>query len=80
MSAVIIPFENLSARALYGVVEEFVTRDGTDYGDREISLETKISNVMHQLKKKKAVVVFDNSTQTCTILSINDPAVKALQI
>jgi hypothetical protein len=40
MAGLIIPFQDLSPEALRGVVEEFVTRDGTDYGEFEVSLET----------------------------------------
>ncbi len=78
MTAVIIPYTQLSAQALAGVVEEFVTRDGTDYGMQELSLESKISNLMRLLKNKKAVIVFDPYSQTCNILPSNDPALNSL--
>ena len=42
MTALKIPYNQLSAEALRGIIENFVTRDSTDYGDIEISLETKI--------------------------------------
>lgn len=74
----IIPYEQLSSQALYGVIEEFVTRDGTDYGIKEVSLEAKVSQVMHQLESKKVVIVFDPTSETCTILSNDDPAIKVL--
>ena len=76
--AVIIPYDQLSPQALSGVIQEFVTRDGTDYGMVEISLETKIAQVMRQLENKKIIIVFDPTTQTCNILSNDDPAVKKL--
>ena len=78
MTAVIIPYEQLSDKALTGVVEEFVTRDGTDYGMQEISLESKVSNLLNLLKNKKAVIVFDPESQTCNILPDNDPAIQSL--
>ena len=43
-----IPYDQLSPEAIHGVIEEFVTRDGTDYGEIEVSLETKISQVLIQ--------------------------------
>ena len=55
MAAVKVPYNQLSPEALHGVIEEFVTRDGTDYGEVEVPLETKISQVLGQLKSKKAV-------------------------
>ncbi|NOX32333.1 MAG: YheU family protein [Deltaproteobacteria bacterium] len=78
MPAVIIPYNQLSPEALNGVVEEFVTRDGTDYGEIEVSLETKISQVLDQLKSDKAVVVFDQKSETCTILKSDDPALEGI--
>ncbi len=68
----------MSPEALHGVIEEFVTRDGTDYGGVEVPLETKIAQVMAQLQSGKAVIVFDQETESCTVLRSDDPLVKAL--
>jgi uncharacterized protein YheU (UPF0270 family) len=68
MTAVKVPHNQLSPEALEGVIEEFVTRDGTDYSEVEISLEMKIPRVLAQIKSGKAVIVFDQKTETCTIL------------
>ena len=78
MKAVKIPYEQLSPEALHGVIEEFVTRDGTDYGEVEVPLEAKMSQVLNQLKAGKAVIVFDQETESCTVLKSDDPLVKAL--
>ncbi|WP_319574565.1 YheU family protein [uncultured Desulfobacter sp.] len=78
MMAVKISYEQLSREALHGVIEEFVTRDGTDYGEVEIALETKIDQVLAQIKSGKAVIVFDQETESCTVLRRDDPLVKAL--
>jgi len=74
-----ITYDQLSPEALNGVIEEFVTRDGTDYGEIEVSLETKISQVLGQLKSGKAVIVFDQGSETCNILSSDDPALRELR-
>jgi len=78
LKAVKIPYDQLSPEALHGVVEEFVTRDGTDYGEIEVPLATKIAQVMAQIRSGKAVIVFDQETESCTILKSDDPLVKAL--
>ena len=54
-----IPYNQLSPEALHCVIEEFVTRDGTDYGEIEVPMETKVSQVLGQLKSGKAVIVFE---------------------
>ncbi|MDA3787914.1 MAG: YheU family protein [Desulfobacula sp.] len=76
MTALKIPYDQLSPEALNGVIEEFVTRDGTDYGEIEVALETKIAQVLGQIKSKKVVIVFDQESETCTILKNDDPVLK----
>ena len=78
MIALKVPYDQLSPKALQGVIEEFVTRDGTDYGEIETTLETKISQVLAQLKSGKAVIVFDQGSDTCSILKSDDPVLKML--
>ena len=43
--ALLIPPDKVSPRALQGMIEEFVTRDGTDYGERETALAEKVAQV-----------------------------------
>ncbi len=80
MTAIKIPYNQLSPEALQGVIEEFVGRDGTDYGEVEVSMESKTSQVLTQLQNKKAVIVFDPKSESCTILKSDDPALKKLDI
>lgn len=75
----IIPWKELSPEALTGIIEEFVTRDGTDYGEVEVCLEDKIARVRRQLESKKAVIAFDTASETCTILPAGHPSVRALK-
>jgi len=79
MTAIKIPYDQLSPKALHGVIEEFVTRDGTDYGEIEISLKIKISQVLNQLKSGKVVIVFDQFSETCNILKNDDPVLKSIE-
>ncbi len=63
-----IPIDNLSEDALKKIVEEFILREGTDYGSIEFSLETKAAQVIKQLKRGDAAVVFDEKTETIDIV------------
>ena len=45
----IIPYKQISPDALQGLIEEFITREGTDYGEMEFSLAQKVSQVERQL-------------------------------
>lgn len=63
-----IPYRDLSAEALRGVVESFVLREGTDYGARQYSFEEKVAQVMDQLRRGEAQIVFDPDTESVTIV------------
>jgi uncharacterized protein len=63
-----VPYTELSREALQGVVESFVLREGTEYGEREFSLEQKRAHVYRQLERAEAQIVFDPSTQTIDIV------------
>ena len=69
MSFVEIPVKTLSPASLHGLVEEFVTREGTDYGEREHRLEDKVQAVMRQLDRGEVVIVFDPKSETCNIIT-----------
>ncbi|MBT6891630.1 MAG: YheU family protein [Gammaproteobacteria bacterium] len=66
-----IPWDELSEGALMGIIEEFVTREGTEYGDSEISLEIKCQQVRQQLRDGDAFITFDEEVQTCSISPAN---------
>jgi uncharacterized protein YheU (UPF0270 family) len=68
MALVVVPVDRLSRDALDGLVEEFVTRDGTDYGEQEDTLEEKKDAVIHQLDRGEIVIVFDSESETANIV------------
>ena len=65
---VVIPYTELSADALRGVLESFVLREGTDYGEREFSLDEKVAHVLRQLERGEAQVIFDTALETVDIV------------
>jgi hypothetical protein len=65
-----VPYTQVSPEALRGLVESFVLREGTDYGEREYSLEQKVGHVMLQLERGEAQVVFDPQTESVTIVIV----------
>ncbi|HEY5717566.1 MAG TPA: YheU family protein [Motiliproteus sp.] len=62
-----IPWQELSGDALDGLIEEFVTREGTDYGHEDYSLADKVAQVRRQLHRGEAVIVYDSYLQSCTL-------------
>jgi uncharacterized protein YheU (UPF0270 family) len=62
-----IPHTSLKPEVLRAVIEEFVTREGTDYGDGDVTLDDKVKAVIAQLKAGAAQIVYDDDSQTCTL-------------
>ncbi|MBM4251512.1 MAG: YheU family protein [Deltaproteobacteria bacterium] len=63
-----IPIDLLEQDTLRNVIENFITREGTDYGDHEVSLEAKINQVMRQLRSGTVILVFDAETESVNIV------------
>jgi uncharacterized protein len=59
-----VPHRLLTAGALRAVVEEFVTRDGTDHS----AVEPRIDQVLRQLDVGEVELHFEQETATCNIL------------
>ena len=74
-----IPVNKLSPEALQGVINEFISRDGTDYGEREVSPETIFRHVKQKLETGSAVLIYDDKTETTNILSADNPVLKKIE-
>ena len=63
-----VPHTELSRDALRGVVESFVLREGTEYGARDVSIDSKVADVMRQLERGEAVILYDPGTDSIDIV------------
>ncbi|MBZ0220908.1 MAG: YheU family protein [Candidatus Methylomirabilis sp.] len=66
-----IPYHLLTDDALTGLIEEFVTREGTDYGPGSYTLEEKTIQVRRQLEKGLAVIVYNEKDGSCSIVAVD---------
>ena len=66
---VVVPHAELSPEALRGVVESFVLREGTDYGERDVAFDVKVAQVIRQLERGEARIMFDPETQSVAIVA-----------
>ncbi|HEY3851144.1 MAG TPA: YheU family protein [Steroidobacteraceae bacterium] len=62
-----VPHTALSPDVLRAVIESFVLREGTDYGERELSLDEKFARVLRLLEGGEVRIVFDPQTETVDI-------------
>jgi len=67
---VVVPHTALTADLLRSVIESFVLREGTDYGEREFSLEDKVARVVRLLERGEAQIIFDPQTDSVDIVTV----------
>lgn len=65
-----VPASALPDDTLRALLESFVAREGTDYGERERTLEEKVVDVRHQLDRGEARIVFDPETESINIVPV----------
>ena len=63
-----IPYTENSEEALKAIIQEYITREGTEYGIKEYSFEQKIEQIEQQLVKGDIKINFDDETQTCNLV------------
>ena len=70
----IIPYNELSEDALQALIEDFVTRDGTDYGEDEKSTQEKAEHLFELLKAGELLITYNEVTESCGLVSKDDVA------
>jgi len=65
----IIPFSELSTDALHALIEDFVTRDGTDYGDQEMSMQDKAAHLLALLESGELLISYNEESQSCGLVT-----------
>lgn len=63
-----IPLERIPPETLRSMLEEFVTREWSELADGEYTLERKIEQVLEQLRNKRAMIVYDQASETWNII------------
>lgn len=65
----IIPYQSLSPDVLQSIIEEYISREGTDYGEYELSLEQKVQRLLPQVKSGDVLIIFDELTESVQLVS-----------
>ena len=63
-----VPLDKINPDTLRNLIAEFVTREWSELGDSGISHESKVEQVLAQLRSGQAKVVFDLASETCNIV------------
>ena len=64
-----IPWQDLDPDTLDNLIEHFVLREGTDYGEEEVSLAQKVAQVREQLQRGEALLEFSEEHESVTIIA-----------
>jgi uncharacterized protein len=64
-----VPTTRLDAAVLDALLEEFASRDGTDYGERELTLDEKVGNLRSQLASTELQLLFHTETEQWDLVS-----------
>jgi len=64
----IIPFDQLDPETLKNLVTEFIGREGTDYGDREIDMPTKVEQVLQKIKAGEVVITYSEKEESANLV------------
>ena len=64
-----IPLDRLAPELLEALMEEFILREGTDYGDQELSLDGKKNRLLKQLQNGDVTITFDPASENCNLLT-----------
>jgi uncharacterized protein len=66
---VAVPPQRLQADVLQALLEEFATRDGTDYGERELNLNEKVDRLQRQLRTGDLHILYDVDCEQWDLVS-----------
>ena len=68
----LIPYQQLAPTTLEALIEAFVLREGTDYGDSELSLADKVAAVLRQIQQGDVVICYSEQEETVDLLTASD--------
>lgn len=68
----IIPIDKIDFATLEAIAQEFITREGTDYGALELSLEDKVAALLAQVRGGQVLIVFDERSETVNLVNKDD--------
>jgi uncharacterized protein YheU (UPF0270 family) len=64
----IIPIADLTEDVLLNIIEGFVLREGTEYGEADVSLAEKVQQVLTQLRLGDVLLVYSELHETVNII------------
>lgn len=66
---VIIPYKKLSENTLKNLLESYISREGTDYGSYELTIDDKLSKARQDLKNGHVIIIWNLIDENLQILT-----------
>ena len=67
-----IPPDQLTEEVLAAIIENFISREGTDYGLVEFSFDKKLEQIRKQISRGEVKIIYDQSSETVSLLTERD--------
>ena len=64
-----IPPNKLADEILVSIIEEFINREGTDYGKQEVQLNVQIKKARSKIMRGDVLIMFDPKTESCNLIT-----------
>ncbi|TEW48499.1 YheU family protein [Psychromonas algicola] len=65
----LIPYQQLDEMTLNNLIEQYILREGTDYGLVEFSLQEKTQQVLLQIKNEDIHIIYSELEESVTLIS-----------
>jgi hypothetical protein len=64
----IIPYTEIAEDTLNNLIEYYVLREGTDYGEQEMAMAEKVAMVQRQLHSGEVVIVYSELHESINLM------------
>lgn len=68
----IIPPEKIEPGILENILESYIAREGTDYGETELSMQDKLNILRPQVEQGEVLIVYDDDSESLTLMTKKD--------
>jgi uncharacterized protein YheU (UPF0270 family) len=65
----LVPYLSLDKETLQNLIESFILREGTDYGEAEVSLNEKSQKVLKQIKNGEVLILYSELSESVTLIA-----------
>ena len=65
----LIPYQQVNEITLNNLIEQYVLREGTDYGEIEFSLEEKTQQILQQITDETIYILYSELNESVTLIN-----------